>query len=459
MTPRGAVRSSALRLAAGVSGLFVGAILLAVVASYELIARELEGGIRADIEAEMDELEAVLARGGQEALRTEVALHAASGTGWLIRYQAPDGETLGNVAAVPDFAGWRVLEDDAADALRPVEGVEVDDPYVARSEPMGGGVLTLARSAAAVEEAQEIVARALAVGLGAALACSLAGAAWIARRTEARIGRIAQALERAAAGDLAARASGAGDPADDLVRVAAAIDATLDRLADAMASLRQVSADIAHDLKTPVQRLRGTLEALRRDRVLDPRAEAVVEDALAQADALVRTFQALLRIAQIEGGSPRARFAPVDLAELVQAVGEAFGPALEESGHRFALRLPDGAAPFALGDRDLLAQMLSNLLANAQRHAPPPADVALSLEVAPGEARLVVADTGPGIPEAERERVFRRLYRLERSRTTEGSGLGLAMVAAVAQLHGATAALEDARPGLRAVVRLPLIEG
>ena len=164
---------------------------------------------------------------------------------------------------------------------------------------------------------------------------------------------------------------------------------------------------------------------------------------------IVSTFEALLRIAQIEGGGPRARFAPVDLGALATTMAELYDPAAEESGHH--LRVTLTAPATVQGDRTLLGQLIANLIENALRHSPAGGTVSLAVE----GARLTLADTGPGIPPEEREAVLRRLYRLDRSRSTPGSGLGLSLVEAVVKLHGGTLALQDNAPGLRVVIDLP----
>ncbi len=309
----------------------------------------------------------------------------------------------------------------------------------------------LARSTEARDEVVEIFSQALLVGLGASALLAIAGMLWFLGRTEARIAAIGQTLDAVAGGDLERRVP-VGTQHDDIGRIAQAINAMLDRLSENVASLRQVSADIAHDLRTPLTRLRATL-----DRLQDGPDVEVLDDARAQIDAINACFQAQLRIAQIEGGSPRARFREVDLADLCATVAELFQPAAEDQGRAFRVEIPDGGPLLVEGDRDLLAQMLSNLLENALRHAPPPASLTLTLARRGEAAEITVADEGPGIPAEEREKVFRRLYRLEASRTTEGSGLGLSLVAAVVGLHRGAIRLEDNAPGLCATVRLPLI--
>ena len=176
----------------------------------------------------------------------------------------------------------------------------------------------------------------------------------------------------------------------------------------------------------------------------DPAMKAQIR-AAAEADGIVATFQALLQIAQIEGGSPRARFSPVDLGPLAQTMTELYEPAATETGHALTLTLRNPAT--ISGERTLLGQVVANLIENALRHSPP-GPVALTID----GATITVADRGPGIPAAERDTVLRRLYRLETSRSTPGSGLGLALVDAIVKLHGGTLTLADNAPGLRVSV-------
>ncbi len=443
-------RSSTLRLAAAIVALFAVVFLIVFAVGWVVIGRDLEARERREVADAAAGLAALHAAGGAAALRDEVAVGARMGglSGLLLGWAGADGARVGAMpAAAP---GWRVIEeDDALDLL----GDGAPERLMALTVDLGDGRLIVARDAGAAEEQREIFASVVTTGLAVAVALSALGAALFARRAEARIVKLSATLDAVAAGDLAARAPAAAADGDDLDRVAAALNATLDRLEANVASLRQVSADIAHELRTPIQRLRGTLEALAAREGLDAEAAAVADDAIAQADAVARTFRALLGIAQIEAGGPRARFAPVDLGELAQAVADAYRPDVEDAGGRLTLSI---AAPATVqGERDLLAQALANLVENALRHCPAPAAIEIALGDEAGRIALSVADRGPGVPAAERARVLRRFERLERSRATEGSGLGLALVAAVAELHGGAVDLRDNRPGLRAVLLLP----
>ncbi|HEY1427914.1 MAG TPA: HAMP domain-containing sensor histidine kinase [Caulobacteraceae bacterium] len=259
-----------------------------------------------------------------------------------------------------------------------------------------------------------------------------------------RLGAMSGAAEAIIIGDFSRRIPVRGAD-DDLDRLAATFNRMLDRITLLMDSLRQVSSDVAHDLRTPLTRLRQRLEASRTAVSAADRTTAI-SGALEEVDAILDTFAALLRIAQIESGARRAAFRPVDLATLARDVVGDFAPSAEDAGH--TLMLAAGAPLTIEGDAELLTQMLVNLVENALRHAGDRARVTVRVQADGPDGVVAVADDGPGVPPAERERIFDRFYRLERSRSTPGSGLGLALVAAVARLHNATVTLADAAPGL-----------
>jgi signal transduction histidine kinase len=282
----------------------------------------------------------------------------------------------------------------------------------------------------------------LAVGVVAGLALS--------RAVQKRMAAISGTAEAIIDGDLGRRVPARGD--DDLSRLALTINRMLDRIGALMDSLRQVTSDVAHDLRTPLNRLRQRLERSARQ-AGDPAHRAEIEGALRDVDAILVTFAALLRISEVEAGARRAAFKPVDLQALARAVAEDFAPAAEDTGHR--LTFAEGPPVWIEGDAELLTQMTVNLVENALRHTPQGCTVRLSAEAAGGQPALTVSDDGPGVPDAERARLFDRFYRLERSRSTPGSGLGLALVQAVARLHRGEASLADGKPGLQAKVLFP----
>jgi signal transduction histidine kinase len=239
---------------------------------------------------------------------------------------------------------------------------------------------------------------------------------------------------------------------DDFDRLSQTLNQMLDRIGELMASLREVSANIAHDLKTPLARLRQRLEvAQARPGGADRHA---LEDAVAQVNEILSTFEALLRIAQIEAGTRRAGFARVDLSEVFATIADAFAPAAEDAGKRLTATIaPDLAF---IGDRELITQMLANTVDNAIRHTGSGTRIAIALHRDATGIIGCISDNGPGVPAEERDRIFERFRRLPQSRTVPGSGLGLSLVKAVADIHGIALAVEDAKPGLRLVMRFPI---
>jgi signal transduction histidine kinase len=239
---------------------------------------------------------------------------------------------------------------------------------------------------------------------------------------------------------------------DDIDELGTSFNAMLDEIALLVDRVRWVSTDIAHDLRTPLTHVRQKLERIRAAANGDAQALAAARDVEADVDELPRVFDAMLRLAEIESGPLAGRFKPVDLAELAGRVADAYRPDIEASGRRLSLK----ALPaVTLGDADLIAQALANLVENALRHTPPGASIELAVEMADGRPRLRVSDDGSGIPEEKRQEALRHFYRLESSRTTPGSGLGLAIVAAVASRHHAALELLDAAPGLTVLMTFP----
>ena len=269
-----------------------------------------------------------------------------------------------------------------------------------------------------------------------------------AKRIEATLARLSQ-------GALDARIPEEAGRSDDLARIGAEINRMAAAQEASTDALRQVSADIAHDLKTPLQRMTALLHEMQSALPPESPAAALAARALSEAEGAAGVFEGLLQIAQIEGGGGAAAMAPLDLSALAAGIAELYAPAAEDSGHPLTLDLAP-ALPPVTGNRSLLGQALSNLLENALRHTPEGTAVFLRTGREGPSVFLEVADRGPGIPAAERDKVLRRLYRLEHSRSTPGSGLGLALVAATARLHGAELTLGDGAPGLTVRMRFPL---
>jgi signal transduction histidine kinase len=277
----------------------------------------------------------------------------------------------------------------------------------------------------------------------------------LSRMLLSRIEAINKTSQEIIAGDLSRRVpeSGGGDEFDALARN---LNAMLDQIERLIGGMKQVSDNIAHDLRSPLARLRSRLEvALIEARDVESYRE-ILRETIEETDQILTTFTALLSIAEAEAGAPKERFQPLDPAELLADVGDLYQPLVEEAGLHLELREGVDSSGLELrGDRDLLFQALANLLDNAIKYSNPGGRVTLALDASSNGTVFTVADQGSGIPEGEREKVLERFYRLEASRTTTGSGLGLALVAAVARLHGGVLHLDDNEPGLKASLVLP----
>ena len=281
---------------------------------------------------------------------------------------------------------------------------------------------------------------------------AIAGGLFLSSQFLARIEAINHTAEAIIDGDLRRRI-GRRDAPDDLDRLAATLNRMLDRITSLMDALRHVSNDVAHDLRTPLGRLRHMLEETNRSAATVAEFKLAVAHAIDETDGILDTFGAILRIAQVESGNRRKNFQPLALDALVEEICETFQPSVEEAGK--VLMADIGKAQRVDGDRELLTQMLVNLIENAIIHSNQGATITVSLRSSRAGCALCVADDGPGVPECERSNIFRRFYRLEQSRSSPGNGLGLSMVAAIAELHGARTAAEDNRPGLRINISFP----
>jgi signal transduction histidine kinase len=260
-------------------------------------------------------------------------------------------------------------------------------------------------------------------------------------------------------GDLAGRLPVAGT-GDELDRLAEHLNAMLERIEALMRGLKEVSDNIAHDLKTPLTRLRNRCEQALRHPTGDSDYRNALETTITESDDLIRTFDALLMIARAESGQARDNMGEFDAAKIARDIGELYEPLAEEKG--IALTVDAGAAAPVRGNRELVSQALANLIDNAIKYGGPngqmngaPAEIVVKAGDDGAHIALSVADRGPGIPEADRSRVVERFVRLERSRSAPGSGLGLSLASAVARLHGGELKLEDNNPGLRSIIELP----
>lgn len=337
-----------------------------------------------------------------------------------------------------------------------------DDPvaksHVAFVQTMilpGGYRLLVGRDIEERDTLRDLVARPAQWAVVLIVVLGLAGGVFVTRRVLKRIDSMTATAETIMAGNLSGRLALAGTQ-DEFDRLAHSLNAMLDRIEGLMLGLKEVSDNIAHDLKTPLTRLRNRAEEALRTACTEEDWRAALETTIEESAGLIRTFDALLMIARAEAGQGRATMGDVDLAEIAEAVSELYEPLADEQG----LDLTVSAVPATVhGVKELLAQALSNLIDNAIKYGRPVdggrGRITVTLTREGTEAVLAVADTGPGIPVADRERVVERFVRLEASRTRPGSGLGLSLVGAIARLHGGSLAFSDNGPGLKATLRLP----
>lgn len=438
--------STPLRLSLAIVGLFTLANIGSFTATYAFVRDNTEDTLRATLEQEMSGFRALP---NQAAVMTLVRSQSrgSSPDERILSYRMPGGLTVGNAALLPGDAGYSAVSFDK-------NVPDIDGTYFALGEMVHGGLLTIAVNAEPLDKVGEAFFAIFLFSIIPTTVIAVGGGLILARRSARRLDRIDDTLDQLTQGDYSARVNPVAGRTDDLSLISTRIDRMAEAQEKQIAALRQVSADIAHDLKTPIQRVSVLLDQLRKRDELSGEAAEIVDQTSAQTEGIVRTFQSLLQIAQIEGGSPKSRFEPVDLTQLVETFCEVYEPAAEESGHLLVASVPD--EPVLInGDKTLFGQVLANLVENALRHTPSGSEISVRVAVTDaGIPRVIVADNGPGIPEAERENVLRRLYRLERSRTTPGSGLGLSLVAAVVEMHDGTLSLEDNAPGLRVVISL-----
>lgn len=356
-------------------------------------------------------------------------------------FDAAGMRLAGNLHTTFAPPGWhKILFDD------PLEGS--DSARAKITQLPDGYRLVVAADLESLEAIDRTILAMFALALGALLLLGLGGSFLLARYLKHRLAGIETTAAAIIGGDLAQRAL-VGPSGDEFDRVALSLNAMLDRIAGLIANLRQVSGDLAHDLRTPLSRLRNQLERLRGASGETERAN-MVERAISQSDDVLALFDAILRISEVEEGSLKRAFSHVDLSELATELGETLAPLAEDLGRNLTVNVEPGLRVY--GDRELLAQAVINLVENAFRHTSREALIRLEARRDGNRVVLSVADNGPGIPQGERERVQQRFVRLDAARGTSGHGLGLSLVRAIASAHGAILSLGDAEPGLIATI-------
>jgi signal transduction histidine kinase len=413
------------------------------------------------VNAEIADLNEQYEQGGLRRLVLAVDLRSRRPGSNLYLVTAPNGAGLaGNVASLEpgtlEKIGW---EETAYRRLAETEAAE-HKALVQITELSGGFRLLVGRDLEERERLYSIVAGTGRWSVAIMIVLGLFGGLYMSRRVLRRVDAMSDTARTIMAGDLAGRLPVVGS-GDELDRLADNVNAMLDRIETLLRGFKEVSDNVAHDLKTPLTRLRNRCEAALRNAKAEPDYRAALESTIEESDGLIRTFDALLMIARAESGETGGGMVEFDAAEIARDVAELYEPFAEEKG--LFLEVVAGAPAPIRGHRELVSQALANLLDNAIKYSTAAAGEPLAkptgiLVMAGVEGETVVlkvCDRGPGIPVADRGRVVERFVRLEQSRSAPGSGLGLSLVAAVARLHGGELRLEDNEPGLCAVLALP----
>jgi hypothetical protein len=424
--------------------------------------------ITATVDAEITGLSEQYRLGGIRRLVIVVDARARRPGSSLYLVTTFNGEALaGNVNSLApgilDKPGWTETVYRRLDDSEPAEHPD-HHALVQVFQLPGGFRLLVGRDLDERERLYHIIVDAGRWSIAIVLVLGLAGGLFVTRRVLRRVDAMTETTRTIMAGDLGRRLPVAGT-GDELDRLAENLNVMLERIEGLMRGLQEVSDNIAHDLKTPLTRLRNRTEQALRSTKSEAEYRAALELTLEESDSLIATFNALLMIARAESGLPRDNMSEFDAAEVAHAIGELYEPLAEEKG--ITLKVEADATAPVTGSRELVSQALANLVDNAIKYAGPEAKTAESAKTdgtpeivvrAANEGDrvlLTVADSGPGIPEADRSRVVERFVRLEQSRSQPGSGLGLSLAAAVARLHGGELTLEANHPGLKSIIALP----
>jgi signal transduction histidine kinase len=448
------LRTNAFRLAALYLTLFATSVLALLAFIYWSTANFIEQQTEATLDAEIAGLAEQYDQRGLSGLVQVIAERSAGERGDAMLYLVtdPTGRPLaGNLSGWPQTEslrpGWISFQVEAHHG----KDRRTDTARATTFTIPGGYRLLVGRDLRDAAAFRKRVTGTLAWAGVLTLGLGLVGGIVMSRNMLHRVEAVSNTAAEIIHGDLGKRVplTGSGDEFDQL---ATNLNEMLDQIERLMSGMRQVTDNIAHDLRTPLSRLRSRLEVTLLEPPDAARYGEVLRETIGEADRLLGTFTALLGIAEAEAGSGRGNMETIDLAEIVRSVVELYEPVAEEKGLALGMSC-DRAAPVR-GDRHLLAQAAANLLDNALKYTPS-GRIEIAVAGDRKTVRLEVSDSGPGIPEDRREAVFDRFVRLESSRSTPGNGLGLSLVRAVAQLHGGNVALADNHPGLRATITLP----
>jgi signal transduction histidine kinase len=456
MLSKGFLQSTSVRLSIVYSGLIVTAFVIVGVLTWFAARNSAEAELRQDMALEVAAIRTEFETEGLDAALA--AINARAEHPGAFSYWVADRRGAGLAGGFPELDGpngWRHITRSGND-LSP----ERQEEMLILTETLPDGTrLSVGDNIARARAVQNAMLETLAaIGAAAVIVCLLVGI-FITRRVLSRIETLSATLESVAGGDITARFPVGSSARSDVDRIGAEVNAMLDRIEQLIADVRRVSRDVAHDLRTPLTHLQQRLELARSESDGHERAVAI-DGALQKAGEIIRIFDAISRLSEIEAGAAKQRFTEVNLVSVVEKVADAYRPDLEECGH--SLRVCVRTPCWVLGDEDLLTQALANLLENAMHHTPAGTHIEISVDARSGMSILEVTDNGPGVARADHERILKPFMRLDQSRTTPGSGLGLSLVAAVARLHGAELIFSDAAPGLKVTLvfagRRPAVE-
>jgi signal transduction histidine kinase len=443
--------STSFRLSLAFAGLLIAAFVIAGLGVWAATRSIAEQQTREHVTAEMQSIRQEITDEGLPAGIAAIENRASRPGALEYRLTSPEGLLLaGNLETADLRLGWQFVNLPDRQELRHGQ----DDLVILSERLPDGATLAIGGDLERGESVRIAVLQTLLWIGGLSAAFAIALGLWITRHTLRRMELLSASLAAVAAGDLTARTAARTPPRDDLDRLSAGANAMLEQITTLVANVRRVSTDVAHDLRTPLSHVRQELELAARDAA--PQTMSHIVSAQGRLEALLRTFDAMLRLAEIEAGRSRARFAPLDVAELVEGVADAYRPDVEARGGALAIVVSN---PLTIeGDADLMAQAVANLIENAMTHGGGSPQISLSVRSTTTIWEIAVSDDGPGIAERDRQKVLEPFARLDASRSTPGSGLGLAIVAAIARQHGASIVMEDADPGLRVVLRGTLVE-
>ncbi len=447
-------RTSTFRLAAvymAVFALSVGAILGYLYwSTVGLLERQTDETIRAEVQGLSEQYRILGLKGVADVVRRR----SSSETDTFYLLASPEGKFIaGNLKGMPegmeDKPGWTDFP-----IFRNRSGTAVY--HIARgfhTDLDGGYEVLVGRDVQELRQFSELIRRTLFVSLGLALLLGIGGGLLTSRNFLRRIDAITGTSRNIMAGDLTQRMPVQGTN-DELDRLSVSLNEMLDQIERLMSGMKDVTTNIAHDLKTPLTRMRARVEAALRSGKPDE-YRAALNQSLEESDSLLRTFNALMSIARAESGNARESLEPLNLADTLNDVIELYEPIIEEAGGTLKHHIDSDLA--IKGDRQLLAQAVSNLIDNAIKYGAESApEISVTATRSTTAIEVIVSDNGPGIPEADRERAKERFTRLDASRTKPGNGLGLPLVASIVHLHGGELKLEDNAPGLRAKLALPI---